>query len=851
MVLIRKFFAWLLALIQVFFINIGISKPDGLLADVTQIRNEISDVNYADKTESDLVSSAEYAQNIKNVVQCAYTDTARNAYKIENGQISLVHSLTDVEKLATLSDREGNVYFADTFKSFYTDKLGVKHYFEDSTADGRVNTIRLGAFYYECHIRDFKSANFYVDKGFHVYADKLYMEYALLSKLATKAFKGFGSEIEIPKSAVSAVEYKDKNGTGTSFKNMDEKSVEYVAFDIKGAGVAGFIIPSDGSTKSVEVKEKLNKYVITQLASYDGSGLNKYDETGKHSLNKINFGCRIYTDRTHSFDGISTEAFVERNPLKVSITGGMYSNPEYLGYEALRGTYGVKMDGYGFNYPYAVPDFQPSVKLKIEGDGADRNIYIRTTTPNSGCLEGGAILDKDNNVVPIDVEVCKNFMGDGGEPLYSKMDYCYGDTFTPIAVEKDSEKEFTVLNLYQNWGKYPLKQISSIEFHVSYYHLSTGTTESNCIAPYFVYGKDGWLLPDFRCRSGNIWETQPQFNSVGVLKFMSYRDKSVKNTVYSEYRGSNVDSRGLAYSDVTNYYTDDGGKFDYLLRHVEFPQTDENRTYYTLKVDFTDDMTVENFRRDFDIFYFDGRFVAFNKADYLNEKNEPVCADVSAQTTYHKLGSDKPFMGFYSVTDATLPNMSMNVGCNFALIIKDSSIIIGGQKSDIPFVFKESGNTEATEGVLTLDAEKLTFKKGDSIEINMILLPWGTGLETDDSNAIAVREDSALKPVKTTASVGTVVEDIYLPTVKAVNNEAVFTVSGGRGNTAVRVDGFDSMLKPEIYVLSNGSWIPYDVSSANGYDGYTVHTNNDGRYSFSFIYESEDPDSEYSFKVVQ
>lgn len=851
MVIIRKFFAWFLALIQMFLINIGILKPAGLVAEVSQLRNEITDVSYSDKAESDLVSSAEYAQNIKNVVQCAYTDTARNAYKIENGQISLVHNLTDVEKLATLSDRNGNVYFEDTFKSFYTDKLGVKHYFEDSTAEGRINTIRLGAFYYECHVRDFTAANFLVDKGFHVYADKLYMEYGLISKYATKAFKDFGSEIEIPKSAVLAVEFKDKNGTGTSFKNMDKESVEYVAFDIKGAGVAGFIIPSDGSTKSVEVKEKLNKYVITHLASYDGSGLNKYDETGKYKLNRINFGCRIYTDKTHSFDGISSEAFKERNPLKVSILGGLYSNPEYLGYEALRGTYGIKMDGYGFNYPYSVPDFQPNVKLRVEGDSTDRNIYIRTTTLDSGCLEGSAILDKNNNVVPIDVEVCKNFMGDGGEPLYSVKDYMYGDTFTPIVVEKGSEKEFTVLNLYQNWGKYPLKQISSIEFHVSYYHLSTGTTESNCIAPYFVYGKDGWLLPDFRCRSGNMWETQPQFNSVGVLKFMSYRDKSVKNTVYSEYRGSTIDSRGLAYSDVTDFYTDDGGRFNYSLRHVEFPQTDENRTYYTLKVDFTEDMTVENFRKDFDLFYFDGRFVAFNKADYLNENNEIVRADVSKETSYHTLGSDKPFMGFYSVTDATLEKMSMNVGCNFALIVKDSNIVIGGQKSDIPFAFKESGNDTLTQGVLTLDAEKLSFKKGDSIEIDMILLPWGTGTETDDSNAIAVREDSALKPVETKASIGKVVEDEYLPTVRAEDNTAVFTVSGGRGNMAVRVDGFESMLKPYIFILSEGNWIPYDVASSNGYDGYTVHTNDDGTYSFSFVYESKDTDSECTFFVGQ
>lgn len=847
----RKFFSWLLALIQVFLINIGIMKTPGLVADVNQLRNEITEVSMANQNESNLISSVEYAQGIKNVVQCAFTDSGRNAYKIENGQISLVHSLKDVEKLATLSDRNGNVYLEDTFKSFYTDKLGVKHYFEDTRDDGKINTIRLGAFYYDVHVRDFTASKYLVDKGFHVYADKLYMEYALLSEKATKGFKDFGSEIEIPKSTVSAVQYADKNGTGTDVKKMDCETVQYIAFDIKGTGVVGFIIPSDGSTQSVEVKEKANKYVVTQLAAYDGSGLNKYDETGDYQLNKLKFGCRIYTDKTHAFDGISEAAYQERNPLKLSIVGSQYANPEYLGYEALRGTYTVKMDGYSFQYAYDRPDFQPFVKLKVEGGNADRNIFIRTTTQNSGCLEGGAILDSNGNMAAIDVEVCKNFQGDGGEPLYSAIDYMYGDTFTPIVVEKDSEKEFTVLNLYQNWGKYPLKQISSIEFHVSYYHLSTGTTESNCIAPYFVGNKDGFFLPDFRCRSGNIWQGQPQFNSVGILKFMTYREKKVKDTILSEFTGSNVDSRGLAYSDVTNYFTDDGGRYTYSLRHVEFPQTDENRTYYTMKVNFTEDMTVENFKKDFDLFFFDGRFVAFNKASYINEKNEHVIADVSEKTAYHTLGSDNPFMGFYSVTKETDENIDKCFGCNFALIIKDSKLVVGGREANIPFVFKEGGDKENTQGVLTLDAEKLSFKKGDSIEIDMILLPWGVGRETNDNTVMAIRDDSAVNPVKTTATVGTVVDDAYLPTVKAEDGEAVFTVSGGRGNIAVRADSFKSMLKPEIYELKDGGWVEYEVASSNGYDGYTVHSNYDGTYSFSFVFTSDGPETSHSFKVVQ
>ena len=43
------------------------------------------------------------------------------------------------------------------------------------------------------------------------------------------------------------------------------------------------------------------------------------------------------------------------------------------------------------------------------------------------------------------------------------------------------------------------------------------------------------------------------------------------------------------------------------------PQTDENRTYYNMKITFNEDVEYENFARDFDLFYFDGRFVRFEK----------------------------------------------------------------------------------------------------------------------------------------------------------------------------------------------------------------------------------------------
>ena len=530
-------------------------------------------------------------------------------------------------------------------------------------------------------------------------------------------------------------------------------------------------------------------------------------------------------------------------------------NGAYLGYEALRGTYTFRMDGTDFTWGYNHPNYHFRMPISITCDDTDRNIFIRTNGEN-GCLELGALLDGNGNHTPIPVQVDKNFCGDGGEPFYSVKDYQYGDCFFPLSLKAGEKVDFTVVNVYQNWGYAPIKQISGIEFHVSYYHLSTGTTESNCIAPYFVYDKDGWLLPDFRTRSGIMWAEQPQFNSVGVLKFMTYNKKALgvidAGQVYSEYKNAVVDSSGPFYSDVTMDYESDCGSYTYTLRHVEFPQVDENRTYYEVEVNFNREITFDNFKRDFDLFYFDGRFVNFNKLGYLDSDNNYAVADVNTvKDKYYTLGSESPYWGFYDITDDTADQLDNHFGCNFAMIVKDSEVIIDGTAQNIAFAVRDSSTKSLTSGSLTLDAEETTFKPGDSIKLNLVLLPWGTGTEEDDGRVRAVREDSAVKPVKVTAITGEVEDDALVPTVRAENGVAEVTVTGGRNNIAIRFNGFTSMECPEVYVKDGNNWVLASLCSENGYDGYGIHYNEDGTYGFSFIYTMGNPNDQQSFKIVQ
>lgn len=850
---LKKMFAVIIAFLQTLIFNVSYGdfvEPQKAPDTPTQIVNDIDG-------DTPLADSVKLASQLDDVVQAYYTDAERSAFRMENADMVLTHELTSESKDATLTNADGAVYVTDTFDTYYVSG-GKKHYSSSSEDNGRINAIRIGEYYTEVHLRDldFRSKDFKVDKAYHLYGDRVYSQLSLYATEATTALEEFGSEIKISKSTVAAVQFADKNGVSADLAKLDSASVQYVAFDIKDAGVIGFIVPADGSTKALYVEDDGDNYTIRQVADYAaGTGINKNDETGGYDLNCVTFGFRLYTDATHSFDSVAEQAYLEHNPLEGITVNGGNADGRYIGYEALRGTYTFTMKGVDFNFGYQNPDVHFSLPFSITCDDKDRDIFIRTNGDN-GCLEAGAILDNTGELVPIPVQVDKNFCGDGGEPFYSVKDYQYGDCFFPLSLKAGETYELTVLNLYQNWGHAPLKQLSGIEFHVSYYHLSTGTTESNCIAPYFVYEKDGWTLPDFRTRSGVMWAEQPQFNSVGTLKFVTYNKKALgfidAGQVYSEYKGATVNSSGLNYSDIVTEYESDCGSYTYTLRHVEFPQTDENRTYYEVDINFNREITFDNFKRDFDLFYFDGRFVNFTKVGYLNADNESVVVPVNtSKDVYYTLGDESPYWGFFDVTEDCEDEVDNHFGCNFAMVVKDSEIIAGGAEQNIPLAMRDSSTKKLTSGSITLDTEKITFKSGDSIRLSLVLLPWGQGKEENDSNVRAVREDSALKPVTLTAVTGTVEEDALVPTVRAENGVAEVSVKGGRNYNVIRFNGYKELECPEIYVKNGDGWESASVASVNGYDGYTVHYNEDGTYGFSFTYQTDSPDTVHSFRIVQ
>ena len=249
------------------------------------------------------------------------------------------------------------------------------------------------------------------------------------------------------------------------------------------------------------------------------------------------------------------------------------------------------------------------------------------------------------------------------------------------------------------------------------------------------------------------------------------------------------------------------------------------------------------------------------------EQNNPI---------YRKLGSEYPYFDMFELQ--TWQGMGY---VNVAFLIQDYEVIIQGEKTDVGLLIREENKQVA----LTLDLDNVKFKKGDSITIKAIIMPWGSQ-ESDysgqsyapDQNVRDARENSLINPIKVEAGAGTaVVEDPFMPKVRTENGKsAEFTISGGKVNqhkisnrdegyyVTVRAYGFTKLTAPKVYQLVDGEWVEYELSSrntpdtlgyTNQYDGYAVHYDGDGKVSYSFVVDMSDAksktfkiDTDYEFK---
>lgn len=793
-----------------------------------------------------------HAGELANGVSTHFLDIRRTIWRLSNQNVILTYEMKKENCFTSITNVHGVPYVINTGDVYLQREDGSRVYTADSRVQGRTNTYQLGYYYYNAHILDQGFGlrkdetglhNFSVDRTFHLYSDKLNLvQHLTTTGGEATGLAGYGQQYKIKASRVIGFVAQDANGLHTSFDEVDWSTCEYVGFDIERAGVIGFILlPYEENEGKLSVTLQDGIYTVEQHIE------NAVDEVYPiHS--HMYFGMRLFTDDGHDFTEFLHEAQCERNPLSSLSIFKKADGAAYVGYDALRGAYRFDVNGGDFNNNYYNKPFQYfAVNAQIQSDELSRDIYVYTHT-FSGCLEGAVIMDKNKTLLPIPLEVGKNFTGENEDSMYLPGDVSYGEVFFPLTVDANETKEFTVLNLYQNWGKYPLKQLSSIQFVAPYYHLSTGVTETNCIAPSFVYGKDNWLLPDFRAMSAPLWAGQPQHTAIGQLFVVRY-DTADRVTGNIENYHDNIQSYGPVYADVEMNYLSQDEKIHISYRHVEMPQTDENRTYYSLRIDVLEDVSFKDFKSDFSLFCFNGRHPKFNKLGYLDENNQHKVVDLQIASAaqydrFFKLGDEYPFFDYYEPLAAD--------AVNFALIVKDSHIVIGGEEYTGGFLMRDRFDGSLNFGDLTLNLGEVTLKAGDCIYVDYILLPWGYVDSTSDQNVLDVREDSCVDPYRVNTEIGSVVQDVYVPKVRVDENQtAIFTLAGGDNNGVVRVYGLTSYERPVIEELVNGEWVAYEDTIKKEFDGYAVYADEDGTYSVSFVVCMTDTPAEgRTFRVI-
>ena len=739
-------------------------------------------------------------------------------------------------------------------------------------------------------------ANVSINRHFHVYSDKMHQSIQFATTKETTDVAEVGMITKIPTDTVAKLLVLDANGEHTSLDGIDWTTVYAVGFDIKDAGIFGYILPDHDTAGKISVTVEDGSYVILQTRTPADNKLipsisGEFDKDGNHTHatgvtnngNDFYVAQRIYTDENHDFDTFILETFFERNPIpanQIKIGEGS-DNASFRGYDPVRGIYvfNIGTPVGGFNTAYNNPQKNYKVNFTIAmGKQISRNAYFMTSG-TSGILECAAILDADNMMLPIPMEVIKNFSEATGERnLFNISDPTFSEAIFMLNLESGKKYEYNVLNLYQNWGNYPLKQLSCIPFHCPYYHLSTGTTETNCIVPWFGtsgFGKPSSTLPDFRSMSAPFWQTQPQHNSCGTHTWLKYTD-SEGGTYLTESTKQIITSYGPTYAELVWENISDDGKIKITYTHMEMPQLDENRSYYTMEYEFLDDLTINSFKDNFQFYNVTDNNLTgtYKKLGYLNESNECVVIDSNQDkdaTPEYVLGDNCPYFSFFMMPDWNRESTSAEGYSNLAFLIYNSDFVIGGEEKDYDFLIKNPKD----HVTLTLNEEgTVEFKAGDKITINAILLPWGSQQYEDDpanrldkqnateytdltystvlddgtlymdKNVRDVRENTLLNPLTVTSETDEIIESVYLPKVRSTDGKtATFTLSGGANNVTVRVYGFDMLTSPKVEELVDGNWVEYKLNSAdnpvNGlyhyYDGYSVQYDGDGTYSYSFV----------------
>ncbi len=735
-----------------------------------------------------------------------------------------------------------------------------------------------------------------LSRSLNVYSDKIHQVIQVASsENTTEGIAAIGVQTKVSASSVYIQPITGAPVTSIA-ANGSVDNVAYAGF-MTSAGVFGYILPND-QTDSLSVSYDGSVYTITQSRQpqhknwvsgeltagtihpvgtktqptgwtdgvrpiypmyYDAQGNVTKVMTGNTKIpdNSTDFymGQRLYTGDTSdtSFAKFIAEAEAERNPLTSGFTvdadNSTVTSTEVT-YNSLRGHYQLDLQSTGFNNAYYLAQNKKyNARFTVVGDELDRDIYVLANAVGTGDLESAVLLNKDDMLLPINIEVGKNFSETEGERnLWNVNDIVYGEAIVPLTVAANSTGTYNFVHLYQSWGNFPLKQISWIQYVAPYYHLSAGVVETNCIMPWYFTRNNTRtslaVLPDHRTMSGELWNDQPQHTNAGSHSWLQYVSTASDGaTIAAENIKNTIESYGPVYSSVKMDYVTDDGKLNVSYTHTELPQTDENRGFYEVTYTANKDLTINDILNNLTLYTVAAHDTngMYRKLGYLDENGESRVVDtVSLDTSVsaggsktYLLGETSPYFSTFYMDGGTLKATGANYS-NSSFIIYDSDFsgisslnsvaprfAIVNKKYETPIsavagsIWGDTtpygdGDRYKNSVRLTLDldgnistSDTLTLKAGESFSINVMVNPWG-----DQHNFDAVQ--NMIDPSTGKYSTSYTAEQI-------ADAEAQYLV-----DTSVRNVRLNTCIKPLKATAigsdaedANGVFIP-GVKSANG-----------------------------------
>ena len=399
----------------------------GLLAETRIVPASMSCTLQKTAENADVTYSGPWAENIAhagelaNDVSTHFLDVRRSIWQLSNQNVVLTYEMKKENCFTSITNAHGVPYAINTGDVYMQKADGSRVYTSSSRVQGRTNTYQLGYYYYNAHILDqgFGLRNedtglhhFSVDRTFHLYSDKLNLvQHLTTTGGEATGLAGYGQQYSIDASRVIKVVAKDAKGVHESFDSVDWNTCEYVAFDVERAGIIGFILlPYEANEGKLSVTLSDGMYTVEQHIENEADAVYPI-----HS--HLYFGLRLYTDDGHDFSEFLHEAHCERNPLSTLSITKQADGASYIGYDALRGAYRFDVNGGDFNNNYYNNPYQYFyVNAQIQSDDLDREIYVYTHT-YSGCLEGAVIMDENKTLIPIPLEVGKNFTGENEDSM--------------------------------------------------------------------------------------------------------------------------------------------------------------------------------------------------------------------------------------------------------------------------------------------------------------------------------------------------------------------------------------------------------------------------------------------------